>query len=306
MKSLTHLKVKSQFPFEEDNMPWLNQFNLPETICNAIIYESKYEEGKYSVTSLIKPPQIYQLEKRYQAQIERDVSDGLWMLLGSSVHYILEKAKPENALKEERLEIEIGGIRVVGKPDLYTAKETIEDYKITSVYSFLLGEKPEWTAQLNIYAYLYEQYGFPVKKAFIHAILRDWMASRGLQDEDYPKCPFITSEIEVWNKEEQLYFLKNRLEYHCNNEQFRDEMLTPCLPDEKWSKPTTWAVKKVGNKRALRVFNSKPEANEFVEKYDSHKVEIEERPGEDIRCERFCYAKPFCYQYKQEHPQKDK
>jgi len=287
-------------------MPYTNKFNLPETICNAIMYESKYEDGKYSVTNLIKPPQIYQLEKRYQDKIERDVSDGLWMLLGSSVHYILEKAKPENTLKEERLEVNVGGIRVVGKPDLYTANGTIEDYKITSVWSFLLGSKPEWTAQLNIYAYLYEQYGFPVKKALIHAILRDWMASRGLQDEDYPKCPFITSEIEVWIIPKQFDYLSQRIEIHTSNENYQDSMLPLCSPQEKWSKPTTWAVKKVGNKRALRVFNSEPEANEFVEKYDSHKVEIEERPGEDIRCERFCYAKPFCYQYKQEHPQKDK
>ncbi len=284
-------------------MPWTNSFNLPETICNAIMYESKYEDGKYSVTSLIKPPQIYQLEKRYQDKIERDVSDGLWMLLGSSVHYILEKAKSENALKEERLEIEIGGIRVVGKPDLYTANETIEDYKVTSCYSFLLGEKIEWIQQLNIYAYLYsEGYGFPVKKAFIHAILRDWMQSKSLQDEDYPKCPFITSEIKIWSKEEQLYFLKNRLDYHCDNEQLRDEMLIPCFPDEKWSRPTTWAVKKKGNKRALRVFDSIEKAGEMVRMSEiSDKLEIEKRPGEDVRCERFCNAKDFCHQYKREH-----
>ena len=105
-------------------MPWTNRFKLPETICNAVMYESKYEDGKYSVTNLIKPPQIYQLEKRYQAQIEWDVSDGLWMLLGSSIHYILEKAKPENALKEERLEVEIGGIKIVGKPDLLSEEIT--------------------------------------------------------------------------------------------------------------------------------------------------------------------------------------
>jgi hypothetical protein len=268
------------------------------------MYESKYEDGKYSVTNLIKPPQIYQLEKRYQAQIERDVSDGLWMLLGSSVHYILEKAKPENALKEERLEIEVGGIRVVGKPDLYTAKETIEDYKITSVWSFLLGEKPEWTAQLNIYAYLYEQFGFPVKKAFIHAILRDWSRSRLLQDEDYPPCPFITSEIEIWDKAIKLGFLMDRIDHHKLNEKFEDYILTPCTPEEKWSKPTTWAVKKKGNKRASRVFESKEEADNMIGTSEiSDKLVIEERPGEDIRCERFCYAKEFCHQYKKEHPQ---
>ena len=281
-------------------MPWTNHYNLPETICNAIMYESKYEDGKYSVTSLIKPPQIYQLEKRYQDKIERDVSDGLWMLLGSSVHYILEKAKPENALKEERLEVEIGGIRVVGKPDLYTARETIEDYKVTSAYSFLLGEKPEWTAQLNIYAYLYEQYGFPVKKAFIHAILRDWMQSKGLQNEDYPKCPFITSEIELWNKDEQLSFINKRIYFHERSRMSSDYELVECHPEEKWSRPTTWAVKKVKAKRALRVFDSYEKADGMIQS-SGDGLTIEERPGEDVRCERFCNAKDFCCQYKREH-----
>lgn len=282
-------------------MPWLNKFNLPETICNAIIYESKYEDGKYSVTNLIKPPQIYQLEKRYQDKIERDVSDGLWMLLGSAVHYVLEKGKSENTLKEERLEIEIGGIRVVGKPDLYTANETIEDYKITSVWSFLLGEKPEWTAQLNLYAYLYEQYGFPVKKAKIHAILRDWSNARLLQDEDYPPCPFITSKIEVWDKEGQETYVKGRIHIHEMSGTFsHDDELLPCTPKEKWSKSTTWAVKKVKAKRALRVFDSYEKADEMIQSSEDGLL-IEERLGEDVRCERFCYAKPFCHQYKQEH-----
>lgn len=286
-------------------MPWTNKFDLPETICNSIIYESKYEDGKYSVTNLIKPPQVYQLEKRYQAQIERDVSDGLWMLLGSSVHYILEKAKPENALKEERLEVEVAGIRVVGKPDLYTARETVEDYKITSVWSFLLGEKPEWTAQLNIYAYLYERYGFPVKKAFIHAILRDWSKARLIQDEDYPPCPFITSEIVVWGRDDQAVYLDGRVFFHERSEELADGLLPSCTPKEKWSKPTTWAVKKKGNKRALRVFESEEEAIYFLDKQKGVH-ELEERPGEDVRCERFCYAKPFCHQYKREHPVEQK
>jgi len=281
-------------------MPWTNKFNIPKTVCDAVEYETKYEDGKYSVTTLIKPPQIYQLEKRYQDKIERDVSDSLWALLGSAVHYILEKGKTLNVLKEERLEVKIEGVRVVGKPDLYTANETIEDYKITSVFSFLLGEKPEWTAQLNIYAYLYEQYGFPVKKALIHAILRDWQASKGFQDEDYPSCPFMTVELPIWDHWTQETFIKNRVFLHEISQDTPDIELLQCTPQEKWSRPTTWAVKKKGNKRALRVFGSKEEADNFQSKYVAPS-EMEERPGEDVRCERYCNGQPFCQQYRREH-----
>ncbi len=176
----------------------------------------------------------------------------------------------------------------------------ISDWKITSVYSFLLGEKPEWTAQLNIYAYLYEYYGFPVKKAFIHAILRDWMQSKGLQDEDYPKCPFITSEVELWNKELQSVFIKTKIRVHTLMEEQPDEFLLECVPDEKWSRPTTWAVKKVKAKRALRVFDSYEKADEMIQSSGDGLI-IEERPGENVRCERFCNVKDFCHQYKREH-----
>ena len=177
----------------------------------------------------------------------------------------------------------------------------VSDWKITSVFSFLLGEKPEWTAQINCYAYLFEQYRFPVKKAFIHAILRDWMVSKSLQDEDYPKCPFITSEIEVWDKEKQFTYIDGRVYIHELAQIIADDHLLNCTPQEKWSKPTTWAVKKVKAKRALRVFHSLEEADNMIQCSEDG-LTIEERPGEDVRCERFCYAKNFCCQYRREHP----
>jgi hypothetical protein len=52
-------------------------------------------------------------------EIEEDVSDKLWALLGSSVHYIIEKGAPASALAEEKIVVPYSGIQIVGKPDLY-------------------------------------------------------------------------------------------------------------------------------------------------------------------------------------------
>jgi hypothetical protein len=278
---------------------WTNKFNLPETIFNAIKYDPYVKTGTYSITQLIKAPQILQLERRYDHLIERDVSDGLWMLLGSAVHYVLEKGKSDNVLKEELLKMEIGGIRVSGRPDLYTSTGSVEDYKITSVWAFILGDKPDWEAQINLYAHLYRHYGFPVKKGYINAILRDWTQGRS-GDDDYPPCPFIVKEIPIWPEEKTDMYINQQVSSHFKSESLQDADLPKCIESDKWTRPTRYALKKKGLKRAVRVFDTLKEAEDYQSGISG--LEMEVRKGEDVRCERFCDCKPFCCQYKEEHP----
>jgi hypothetical protein len=281
-------------------MKWTNKFSLPETIYNAVIHDPYVREGEYSVTQLISPPQILQLLRRHDSEIERDVSDNLWMLLGSAIHHVLERAKPDNALKEESLKISNGRITISGRPDLYTAEGNVEDYKVTSVYAFLLGNKPEWEAQLNLYALLYREYGFKVNKLFIHAILRDWMQSKTV-DEDYPQCPFISVEIPLEKPEVVLMYLEGRVMIHQSSARLPDDHLPECTDQERWMRPTTYAVKKKGNKRATKVFDTQKEAENMIAGSDN--LVLEFRPGENVRCERFCDAKNFCFQYKRMNQQ---
>jgi hypothetical protein len=53
-------------------------------------------------------------------------------------------------------------------------------------------------------------------------------------------------------------------------------------------------------KRAVRVFDTIKEAEDYQSGISG--LEMEVRNGEDVRCERFCDCKPFCHQYKEEHP----
>jgi hypothetical protein len=79
-------------------------------------------------------------------------------------------------------------------------------------------------------------------------------------------------------------------------EQVADDELPMCTPEERWHKPDTWALKKKGNKRALRVYDSELDAEEHFRNgtMNGLKLEVEHRLGSDPRCESYCKVKEFC------------
>jgi hypothetical protein len=61
-----------------------------------------------------------------------------------------------------------------------------------------------------------------------------------------------------------------------------------------WEKPTTFAVKKEGVKKARRVLKSKSEAKRWIAQNNEKGLYIEERPGERSMCLRYCDARTIC------------
>lgn len=261
-----------------------NEYNLPDAIVRSVSNFRPLVKDRFSVTDLIGPPLMRQLKIKHWDEITEDASDKLWMLLGSAVHYILEKSSPENALEEEKLEVPFMGVTIVGKVDLWHGGE-ISDWKITSVYSFLLGDKPEWEAQLNLYSYLYSAHGFQTERLRIYAILRDWQKSKALASADYPQIPFMSVDVRLWNQEELMNYIGQRI--HLHQTEGRE-----CTDEERWARPTTYAVKKEGRKTAVRVFDTRGEAETLALTDPKHFVE--ERKGEYIRCKSFCPVRNFC------------
>jgi hypothetical protein len=280
-----------------------NNHNIPEAIAKAIINDDYQKEGRFSVTELIKSPQMRVLEKRYESQITVDVSDGLWRLLGQSVHYVLEKGELDEHITEKRLGIDIEGVKITGKIDLYSGTEKkVIDYKVTSVWSFMFGSKPEWEAQLNLYRLLYESAGFPVNGLEIHAILRDWMQSKAYSN-GYPKIPFKKLRVPIWNNDKTWSYLTERVRLHLASEELTDEVLPECTAREKWERAGKIALMKKGRKSAVKLFDEMAFAEEALETVKSTKkgtFYLEQRPGQRVRCERYCDAKNFCYQYRRE------
>ncbi len=266
-----------------------NKYNLPEAIVNIITKDIREpKEGEMHVTELINAPLIRKLRTKHWDDIEEDVSERLWALLGTSVHYILEKGIPEEAFGEEELIGHIGGITITGKSDLYHNKG-IEDWKVTSVYSFLLGMKPEWVAQLNIYKWLWKENGFPVEKLIINAILRDWLKSKTLTDSNYPKIPFQSVRVNMWGYDSTIKYILNRIVLHAQDPP------PECTPEEKWTRPTIYKVMKKGQKRAKRVLDTEKEAEEWM--CNQKDLFVEERKGMNVRCEGYCNVSKFCKYY---------
>jgi len=192
---------------------------------------------------------------------------------------------------EEGLQYQYGSCVVRGTPDILH-DTSLEDYKVTSVYSFLLGDKPEWEKQLNIYAYMLENDGFKVERARIHAILRDWQKSKSLREPDYPPIPFQTIPINLWSRLVQQDYVIGRINLFCDVDAGTFEP-TPCTDEERWARPPTYAVMKKGRKTAVRVLPTMEEAEEKLATLDSNHY-IDERKGSHIRCESYCPVRAVC------------
>jgi len=270
-----------------------NKHGLPAAIVNAVsAYNYPPKENRFGVTDLISSPQIRQLKIKHWEKIEQDASDRLWALLGQACHAVLDTTSPVDSSSEQKLVVEFEGVTISGKSDLYHG-ESLEDYKITSVYSFLLEHgkpKKEWSEQLNVYAWMFHKLGKPVKKLWIRAILRDWQNSKS-QDADYPPIPFQSVSVPLWTVEGQERYIRARLEAH--------KALNPtCSDEERWLRASSWAVMKNDNKRAFRVFDNKEQAENLAK---TDKVfSVVERKGSYNRCEKYCPVSAFCEQWQEE------
>jgi hypothetical protein len=271
---------------------------LPKPYVEAVTFDSYRKVGDISITGLIKPPRIRILEKRHDAEITEDVSERVWLLLGSAVHAVLERIDSDNHLLEERLTAQVDGWKVSGKPDLLDPGGVLTDWKVTSVFSFLLGDKPEWTQQLNLYKWLYAQNGFEVNKLQIVAILRDWSKNRAKREEDYPKTAIHTVDIPMLDMTAIDQTVRFLVHLHKTSENMPDDQLPECTPSERWERPTTYAVKKEANIKAFRVFEEESQAKALLEEKGKGWI-VETRPGASIRCQEYCLAAPFCNQYQQ-------
>jgi len=65
-----------------------NKHGLPDVFVNAVNKSKHKVSGDISVTQLIDAPQVRHLRKKNTVKV--DVTDRLWVLIGSAVHYILE------------------------------------------------------------------------------------------------------------------------------------------------------------------------------------------------------------------------
>ncbi len=313
-----------------------NITGLPQPIVDAIKADT-YSRGEadISVTQLIDPPQKVWLEEQHADEITEDAADLIYRLDGKIVHEILQKS-PGIMLAEKRLFAKCGGWTISGAMDrialMEVAKRTgadrmgfgceIQDWKHTTKFQISLhdGCNPQWVNQLNCYAWLLRENGYSPEKLTVVAILRDWSKLEAKRNRDYPQSQVMVIDVPMWGQMKAEEYVRARVAFHRQHRNALDQetstIVAPdlyrhCTPEERWERPTKWAVMKEGRKSALRVLDNEPDA--YVWAFENGHgrtddpnltlkpgISIVERPGEAVRCESYCNAAPWCPQYQQE------
>ena len=272
------------------------------------------EGSDLTVTQLIDSPRVRILRSLHADQIQDDVYENIFRLVGTAIHSIAEQHAGD-VTAEQRIHLDANGTDVSGAIDVQYMNEdgtlTIGDYKFTSTHSLRFPDK--WEDQLNLYAYLVENSGINhpvVGRLEVYAILRDWNWRSAQRDRDYPQTPGVTVEVKLWSPQEREAFFKKRIRRHLFADSIHSELGTPtkCTKDEMWEKDPTFAVrsrkrddaaeKRGGTSKAVRVLHSQEEADVYVEASENEDLYIEERVGERTRCMSFCDVAEFCDQWK--------
>lgn len=285
-----------------------NKYNLPQTLVN-LAERDTYSRGAahISVTELIGSPRIRVLKNEHRDEIVTDVSDMLWSLWGRALHTVVEQGADSEHIAEERLYTTVAGWRLSGGIDLQLLgpnhdgeqQVAISDYKMTSAWA-VMNEKADWERQLNCYAYLIEQSrGWTVTALTINAVIRDWNRHEAERRPDYPQIPFAVLPQTLWTPQAREAYVLERMKLHQEAERNHDwsEPVAPCTDEDRWFRPGKLAVMKDGRVKALKLFETteREEAEAYAQE---NKGRVEERPGENVRCEKYCAVSQWCDQYK--------
>jgi len=267
-----------------------NTLGLPDAFVNAVRNDPYVGGGDISVTKLIDAPQRRVLYKEFKDFVVEDVSERVWSLMGQAVHTVLERAQT-SALVEERLYMDVNGWRVSGQFDrLHLGDKTLQDWKVTTTYKAKGDDS--WERQLNILRLLAHENGYAVDKLQIVAILRDWRRNEAKRNPEYPQSNVIVIDVPCWDLDETRRYVQERVAMH---QQAEAGEIPSCTDEERWYAGSTFALMKVGGKRAIRVVEERQQLGEPEDGYF-----IEERKGGYRRCEEFCEVAPFCKQYQTE------
>lgn len=288
-------------------MKYTNKFNLPQSVYNAVTRdEYDHHKNAYSCTELLKSPCEILLNRRHADEIEEDISESFYSVLGTAVHSIMEKTEEgESEIREERLFMEFPEGAISGKFDSFDATpgaEVLRDYKCTSTWTAIYGDGGKYRKQLLVYLFLIDRtLNIHCRHAQIIQFFRDHSMSKAKFDKSYPQSPirvldYYFTDEEIDAEEENI---RAKLAEINALKDTPDDELSPCSAENRWETPTTYAVKKDGRKSALRVLSSKEEAELWMEMNDAKGCYIEERKGESRKCANYCKAAPFCRYFRE-------
>jgi hypothetical protein len=274
-------------------MRFTDSIGIPAPIKRAIEWQAHSHNPKSDVscTTLIGPPLLRWLRKRYEPYVTQDYRKMLWVLHGSLIHLLLEKfGEGDKEHAERTVKATINGWVVSATLDYVQEGDCLTDYKYTSVWASKDGVKEEWEAQLNVGLYLLRhdpttaEIGESIKKLAICIWYRDWRTS---EKADFPN-EIEVLDVPVWTEAVAEAYIEERVKLH---QQF-DEALPPmCADKERWL--TNFAVMKNGRKTAVRAgFRTREEAEAALGEFKCDYI----REAAPKRCVAYCAygANGFC------------
>ena len=236
--------------------------------------------------------------------IEEDVTEQLNFFKGNNLDKafdLLASRTDYQFLTQEKLELLIDGITVVGIPDIVLKDDRgwgIIDNKACKCGTIHYpGTLKEWERQLNCYAYLlWKLKGIEVSWIENHMYFQDYSPLKAR--DGYPDYGFNIHKQPLWSITEQENYIRSQLEYHATSPY-------DCPEEERWS---DIVVLKKGRKNALiasvpgsggsEKIKTKEQAlailkvKGYQEEFEKGTVWIESRIG--TRCKFFCGVKSVC------------
>jgi len=303
-----------------------NKYNLPETLINLHHKQRRdYAETKTdadaSVTQLIRSPRIDLLRKAHWHEMEEDISERLWAILGTVIHVIMVDGKDEEHIPEEVLFARINGWKIKGGLDVRRRgnRVAIIDYKFTKAFKYQKGDFADWEEQLNCYAYLIRKVkGFHVDELEVVMFVRDFTQSLADVQKDYPPASSIPVPIPLWDEDKQERFIRRKIKEHQDARRGLEwgEPLPLCADEDRWKRESDWAVMKKGGSRAVKGgrCNTEKKAKKVLKEYQTaaaaavdgtkkkpNEYEIIEREDPPTRCiGNYCGVNKWCDQWKKE------
>jgi hypothetical protein len=274
---------------------------LPEPMFLAVCND-QYSKGEsdWTPSSLNQPAYQIALFKKFGDELSESASSRIWSLLGTSVHYMIERAgEMAKAYECERrfygvVPSQFGPKKIGSQIDILDRSGVLQifDFKVTSVWSAKGEPKPEWIAQLNVGRWcVWKETGEVVEKLNIVGIWKDFNKREAAKDRSYPQSQCSIIEIPVWSFEKTEAWIRDRVDEREKALELGIDEIEACSEEDAWAKKTTYAIKSAPDAaRASKVCDTLAEATAHAK---SGQV-IEERLGERTRCEGYCPASSHC------------
>lgn len=258
------------------------------------------------VTQLFAPPMQRRLQIDYYDEIENDVIDYYYRILGTAIHSVIEQAAKDRVGIDTEVRVFMPqdwfGIEISGRIDWIDYTESIlADIKTSSVGIHGRGIKDEWVYQANIYRYMLRRiHGYDAQNLRIYPLYRDWSGMKA--GKDHPISPYGDIELPVWTLKDTQDFIEKCVADHMAE--------TPrfCTDEERWKTPDSYAVKKKGSPKALAATTmvegnrvpipTEEEAQKILKskenKNNKGELYVEHRKGGCRRCNDYCDVRDIC------------